>query len=205
MPRVDRWVIAHACHELAALRAAGRVVPTCMINLSGASVSDTSLADYIGLCLSDNGLAGGYVGFELTETAAIGNLANASQLMARLRALDCPIALDDFGSGMSSFSYLKALPIDFLKIDGAFVRDISTDPVDLAVVEAIQRIARVMGIDTVAECVEDEAALLALASIGVDFAQGFYLHRPIPLAQVDAGDSAGQVDDASPPVRVAAS
>src|SRR5262249_17374280 len=151
----DRWVIASACRELAALRAAGKALPTCMINLSGASVSDAELADYISQCLSTNSLAGEYVGFELTETAAIGNLASGCALMMRLRQLGCPIALDDFGSGMSSFSYLKTLPIDFLKIDGAFVRDVSNDPVDFAVVEAIQRVGQVMGIHTIAESVED--------------------------------------------------
>lgn len=184
MPRVDRWVIAQACRELAALRTLGRWLPVCMINLSGASVSDPSLADYISSCLKQYCLPGPQIGFELTETAAIGNLASASQLMTRLRGLGSPIALDDFGSGMSSFSYLKALPIDFLKIDGAFVRDVSTDPVDRAVVEAIQRIGRVMGIQTVAESVENEAALKALTEIGVDYAQGLHVARPAPLTEI---------------------
>ena len=191
MPRIDRWVIAQACRELAALGKTGATVPTCMINLSGASVSDTSLADYISTRLSDHNLSGRHVGFELTETAAIGNLASASQLFARLRALGCPISLDDFGSGMSSFSYLKALPIDYLKIDGTFVRDVSTDRVDFAVVEAIQRVARAMGIRTVAECVEEAAALDALMSIGVDFAQGFYVHKPVRLTQIDTSERVG--------------
>lgn len=192
MPRVDRWVIAQACRELAALRAQGRRLPVCMINLSGASVSDPSLADYISGCLRQFSLPGPQIGFELTETAAIGNLASASQLMTRLRSLGSPIALDDFGSGMSSFSYLKALPIDFLKIDGAFVRDINSDPVDRAVVEAIQRIGHVMGIQTIAESVEDEAALKALIEIGVDYAQGFHVARPILLSEVGADVPAGR-------------
>ena len=187
MPRVDRWVIARACRELADLRAQGRRLPVCMINISGASVSDPSLSDYISGCLRQYGLPGPQVGFELTETAAIGNLASASQLMTRLRALGSPIALDDFGSGMSSFSYLKTLPIDFLKIDGSFVRDVSTDPVDRAVVEAIQRIGRVMGIQTIAESVEDEAALRALREIGVDYAQGLHVGRATLLAQIQCG------------------
>ena len=184
MPRVDRWVIAQACRELAALRSQGFWLPVCMINLSGASVSDPSLADYISGCLRQFALPGAQIGFELTETAAIGNLASASQLMTRLRSLGSPIALDDFGSGMSSFSYLKALPIDFLKIDGAFVRDVSTDPVDRAVVEAIQRIGRVMGIQTIAESVEDEAALRALIEMGVDYVQGYHVAIPAPLSEI---------------------
>jgi diguanylate cyclase (GGDEF)-like protein/PAS domain S-box-containing protein len=186
MPRVDRWVIAQACRELAALRTQGRWLPVCMINLSGASVSDPSLADYISGCLRQHSLAGPQIGFELTETAAIGNLASASQLMTRLRALGSPIALDDFGSGMSSFSYLKALPIDFLKIDGAFVRNVSSDRVDRAVVEAIQRVGHVMGIKTIAESVEDEAALKALTEIGVDYAQGCHVARPALLTEIGA-------------------
>ena len=186
MPRVDRWVIAQACRELAALRTQGRWLPVCMINLSGASVSDPSLADYISGCLQQHGLPGSQIGFELTETAAIGNLASASQLMTRLRGLGSPIALDDFGSGMSSFSYLKALPIDFLKIDGAFVRNVSSDPVDRAVVEAIQRVGHVMGIKTIAESVEDEAALRALTEIGVDYVQGRHVARPALLTEISA-------------------
>ncbi|MFL6602812.1 MAG: EAL domain-containing protein [Steroidobacteraceae bacterium] len=184
MPRLDRWVIAQACRELAALRAQGCRLPVCMINLSGVSVSDPSLADYIRDCLSQHSLPGPQIGFELTETAAIGNLASASQLMTRLRRLGSPIALDDFGSGMSSFSYLKALPIDFLKIDGAFVRDVSSDPVDRAVVEAIQRVGGVMSIQTIAESVEDEAALNALREIGVDYAQGWHIARPTLLTEI---------------------
>ena len=184
MPRIDRWVIAEACRQLASLRSYGHWLPVCMVNLSGASVSDPSLADYIGGCLRQYSLPGAQIGFELTETAAIGNLASASQLMTRLRGLGSPIALDDFGSGMSSFSYLKTLPIDFLKIDGAFVRDVSADPVDRAVVEAIQRIGHVMGIETIAESVEDEAALRTLTEIGVDHVQGFHVARPAPLAEL---------------------
>ena len=191
MPRVDRWVIAQACRELAALRSQGRWLPVCMINLSGASVSDPSLADYISGCLRQYSLPGPQIGFELTETAAISNLASASQLMTRLRGLGSPIALDDFGSGMSSFSYLKALPIDFLKIDGTFVRDVSTDPVDRAVVEAIQRIGRVMGIQTVAESVENEEAWRALGEIGVDYAQGQHVASAELLSRI-AHESAGE-------------
>jgi diguanylate cyclase (GGDEF)-like protein/PAS domain S-box-containing protein len=182
MPRIDRWVVSHACLELGALRSRGVALPICMINLSGASVSDLGLADHVQHCLEENGLEAGSFGFEVTETAAIGNLASASQLMARLRALGCPIALDDFGSGMSSFSYLKALPIDFLKIDGVYVRNLTADPIDLALVESIQRIARLMGLKTVAECVEDEATLEALLRIGVDYGQGYHLHRPVLLS-----------------------
>jgi len=190
MPRIDRWVITHACSELGALQARGVELPTCMINLSATSVSDPGLADHIADCLATHGIAAAHVGFELTETAAIGNLGNAAELFARLRGLGCPIALDDFGSGMASFAYLKALPIDFVKIDGGFIRDIRNDPVDFALVEAVQRIGDVLGFQTVAEWVETPQVLDALARIGVDFAQGYYIHRPEPLAVVMAPQQA---------------
>jgi diguanylate cyclase (GGDEF)-like protein len=184
MPRVDRWVIARVCRELSRLRGGAEPLPTCMVNLSGTSVGDPRLAEYIADCLAQANLSGMNLGFELTETAAVANLAQASQLMTRLRAMGCPIALDDFGSGMSSFSYLRNLPIDFLKIDGAFIRNLNTDPIDFAMVETIHRIGGIMGVYTVAESVENESVLAALALIGVDFAQGFHIRRPVPLEQL---------------------
>jgi diguanylate cyclase (GGDEF)-like protein len=184
MPRIDRWVIARACRELAALRDGGRPLPTCMVNLSGASASDPELADYVASCLRENGLEGAHFGFELTETVAVGNLAACSLLMSRLRELGCIIALDDFGTGMSSFSYLRNLPIDLLKIDRAFVHRVDQDAIDHALVETIQRIAGIMGVRTVAEGVESEEILEALALIGVDFAQGMHVRRPVPLVQI---------------------
>jgi diguanylate cyclase (GGDEF)-like protein len=184
MPKVDRWVIARACRELAALRAGGLPLPTCMVNISGVSASDPQLADYVADCLRENGLDGRFLGVELTETAAVHNLDACSELMTRLRRLGCPIALDDFGSGMSSFSYLRNLPIDYLKIDRAFIRDVATDPIDHAMVETIQRIGGIMGVQTVAEGVENADVLAALALIGVHFAQGNGIRRPVPLVQM---------------------
>jgi EAL domain-containing protein (putative c-di-GMP-specific phosphodiesterase class I) len=126
------------------------------------------------------------VGFELTETAAIGNLSRAAELMGQLRELGCPMSLDDFGSGMSSFGYLRNLPVEYLKIDGAFVRGMATDNIDYAVVEAIFHIGKVMGIKTIAESVENAETVCALKQIGVDFAQGYHLARPIPMTEAVA-------------------
>jgi diguanylate cyclase (GGDEF)-like protein len=184
MPRLDRWVIARVCHELAQLRSRGEPLPTCLVNLSGTSACDPKLADFVAECLGRHSLNGMNLGFELTETAAVANLTQASLLMTRLRAMGCAIALDDFGSGMSSFSYLRSLPIDYLKIDGAFIRNIHTDAIDYAMVETIHRIGGIMGMQTVAEGVENEQVLAALALIGVDFAQGFHIQRPMPLEQI---------------------
>ena len=187
MPKIDRWVIANACRNLAALRERHGAIPTCMINLSGASVTDSGLVDFVRSQLVQFALPTHCIGFELTETAAISNLASASQLMHRLKEIGCPMALDDFGSGMASFAYLRRLPIDYLKIDGEFVQDMTTDAVDYEIVEAIHNVGRVMGIKTVAESVENADILAALLLVGVDFAQGYHISRPMPMMDIRYG------------------
>jgi diguanylate cyclase (GGDEF)-like protein/PAS domain S-box-containing protein len=184
MPKIDRWVIANACANLAALRERHGTIPTCMINLSGASVTDPGMVDFVRSQLVKFALPAHSIGFELTETAAISNLANASQLMHRLNEIGCPMALDDFGSGMASFAYLRRLPVDYLKIDGEFVQDMTTDAVDYEIVEAIHNVGRVMGVKTVAESVENADILAALLLVGVDFAQGYHISRPMPMMDI---------------------
>jgi Amt family ammonium transporter len=133
--------------------------------------------------------------FELTETVAITNLGVAVQFINELRALGCRFALDDFGSGLSSFAYLKSLPVDFLKVDGHFVRGIAHDSIDRAMVEAVNRIGHEMGLRTIAEFVETQAVLDCLRELGVDYAQGYAISRPRPLAErlATAGPTAPQV------------
>jgi diguanylate cyclase (GGDEF)-like protein/PAS domain S-box-containing protein len=198
MPKIDRWVIANACKNLAALRERHGSIPTCMINLSGASVTDSGMVDFVRSQLERFALPTHSIGFELTETAAISNLASASQLMRRLKEIGCPMALDDFGSGMASFAYLRRLPVDYLKIDGEFVQDMTTDVVDYEIVEAIHNVGRVMGIKTVAESVENADILAALLLVGVDYAQGYHISRPMPMMDIsyrrqpDAGKESAQ-------------
>ena len=126
--------------------------------------------------------------FEVTETAAIGNLMKATRFMSILKDRGCRFSLDDFGSGMSSFGYLKNLPVDYLKIDGVFVKDIADDPVDFAMVKAINEMGHVMGKRTVAEFVEKEAILLKLREIGVDYAQGYGIAKPRPLTELERAE-----------------
>jgi EAL domain-containing protein (putative c-di-GMP-specific phosphodiesterase class I) len=131
--------------------------------------------------LQENPVLGPHLCFEITETAAIGNLAVVNGFIDAMRGFGCSFALDDFGSGLSSFMYLKNLRVDYLKIDGAFVRDIASNAIDRSMVEAIHRIGHQMGLQTVAEYVESEQILALLRQIGVDYVQGSSIHRPEPL------------------------
>jgi len=177
-PRVDRWVVRQAL-EWVARHQAG--IELCAINLSGQSLGDAQFVRFVLETLSETGVPCDKLCFEITETAAIGNLPTAHQFIATLRQRGCRFSLDDFGSGLSSFAYLRDLPVDILKIDGQFVRDIARDPVSLAMVRSIHEIACLMGKRTVAEFVESEAILDHLRAIGVHYAQGYAVARPQPL------------------------
>lgn len=151
------------------------------INLSGATVGEPSFREFLTERLVKAGALARSMSFEITETAAISNLTNAAQLIEQVRVHGCSFGLDDFGSGLSSFAYLQALPVDFLKIDGSFVRDVADDPVDRAIVQSINDVAKVMGMQTIAEFVESEAIMDVLREIGVDYAQGYWTGRPVEL------------------------
>jgi len=182
--RVDRWVISNALHWLAANPATTQRIGRVYVNLSGDSLSDPQLHDFIRAMLDETRVQPVKIGFEITETAAIGNLTRANQLIAELRRLGCAFSLDDFGSGVSSFAYLKALTVDWLKIDGLFVGNIVHDPVDHEMVRSITDIGHVIGKKVVAESVESTAVLERLRQMGVDYAQGHALGSPIGLDAV---------------------
>ena len=182
MPTLDRWVI-RAAFPFVASFCRGR--DACFaINLSGTSLNDNHFLDFIKDEIEKYDIRPGAVCFEITETAAVTNLSRAVHFMTELKSLGCRFSLDDFGSGLSSFHYLKNLPVDFLKIDGSFVRDIVEDPVDHVMVEAINRVGQVMGIQTIAEFVENDEILAELRRIGVNYAQGYGIARPAPLEAV---------------------
>ncbi len=180
MPNVDRWVIhaaLHRYHDTFGEKSGVHIA----INLSGNSLNDDKLVDFIKSELQSSTIDPQKVCFEITETAAISNLSQASHLINELKSLGCFFALDDFGSGLSSFTYLKNLPVDYLKIDGSFVTDMADDTIDYAMVEAINQLGHVMGIGTIAECAESEEVVDHLRKLGVDFAQGYAMGSPIPM------------------------
>jgi diguanylate cyclase (GGDEF)-like protein/PAS domain S-box-containing protein len=185
MPSIDRWVIRTAFRLLADRRAAGdesALAGTYAINLSGASIGDDQFLDYVRESFARFRIPHRSICFEITETTAVTSLSKAAEFIGAMREPGCRFALDDFGVGVSSFTYLKQLPVDYIKIDGSFVRNMLHDPVDAAMVEAIHRIGRVMGKQTIAESVETAATLEALRSVGVDFAQGNAIAPPTLFA-----------------------
>ena len=186
MPAIDRWVVKHTLQHMAHHQKAANGVPvhTCAINISGTSLGDESLLQYIHDEIKQSGVAPHLLCFEITETSAISHLPSAVRLMKDLQQIGCRFALDDFGVGMSSFTYLKQLPVDYLKIDGSFVRDMLSDPTNRAMVEMINHIGHVMGKQTIAEFAESPAIVDTLREIGVDYAQGYALTRPVPIDQL---------------------
>lgn len=181
MPAIDRWVIRHVFQTLAQRTQSRRNEQEVVgINISGTSLSENGFADWVRDQFEIHDVNPGSICFEITETAAISDMDRALEFIHAMHGLGCTIALDDFGSGMSSFNYLKQLGADYLKIDGAFIKDMADNEVDSAMAEAINRVGQVMGIRTVAEYVENDRILARLRKLGVDYAQGFGVHRPEP-------------------------
>lgn len=178
MPMVDRWVIRTALAHLGELHAQGRELQQCAINLSGASIEDDDLADYILGLIAEHNIKPACLCFEITETVAVRSMLKVIGVVERLRRAGCRIALDDFGAGMSSFGYLKNLPVDVIKIDGSFIRDLETDPMSRTIVGAIVQIGHQRGLSVVAEWVGSASVALALTELGVDYGQGMALHAP---------------------------
>ncbi len=176
--RIDRWVVGTVLAWLKENSGTLDSLATCSVNLSGQSLSNQDLLDYIYQQVSQAGLPHGKLCFEVTETAAISELSRARGFIERMKGIGCRFALDDFGRGLSSFAYLKNLPVDYVKIDGEFIRNIARDPVDLAMARSINDVAHASGKQTIAEYVEDAKTAELLRRIGVDYAQGYYFGKP---------------------------
>ncbi|WP_459206299.1 EAL domain-containing protein [Pseudomonas sp. MLB6B] len=177
---LDRWVVLNVFKMIEQCMRSGHDEPLamCAINLSGASIGDDKFLDYLQRLFGEHGVPPSMICFEITETIAIANLGSAIRFINDLKGLGCKFSLDDFCAGMSSFAYLKHLPVDYLKIDGSFVKDMLDDPVNRAMVEVINHIGHVMGKRTIAEFVENSMIEQALRDIGVDYAQGYVIERP---------------------------
>lgn len=179
---LDRWVLSTALRKLAANGTGGEAPRPCFtINISGHSLGASDFLDQVIAEFDATGVDPERILFEITETAAIVDLTNAQRFLSALRSMGCRFILDDFGKGLSSLGYLRSLPLDFLKIDGEFVRNMTVDPIQTALVASIHEIGDVLGLRTIAEFVEDEETLESVRRIGVDYAQGFLLARPEPL------------------------
>ena len=182
--RIDRWVVRQVFELLTNRRDRCAHLATVSINLSGQSVGDRDFHRYVQELMETMAIDARKICFEVTETAAIVNLSDATPFFESMRARGVRFALDDFGSGVSSFGYLKSLPVDYLKIDGQFIRDLANDRVDQATVRCIRDVAKITGKKTIAEFVETEAVETLLREMDIDYAQGFLRHRPAPLARI---------------------
>jgi len=184
MTVIDRWVVEEAFTRYSDLAAAGKTTgkEIWAINLSGATLGDEEFPAFVKRQFALHQLRFDAICFEVTETAAISNLSHARKFMGEMKALGCHFALDDFGAGASSFSYLQSLPVDYLKIDASFVTEMASNPVKEAMVRAINQIGHVMNIKTIAEGVESMDLLPRLAAMGVDYAQGYAIGIPRAFA-----------------------
>src|SRR6204780_3149650 len=182
MPTVDRWVVTRSCELLSAHAAAvGEDIARFAINLSGQSLQDETFLPFVADTIKNSGLSPNVLCFELTETATVGNLERAQSFLRVLQDLGCQFALDDFGTGGSSLAYLKDLSVNYLKIDGSFVRDAVINPRSESMIKAIAQLAKVMCMETIAEYVETDMLRARMADLGVDYGQGFAMGKAQPL------------------------
>jgi len=177
-PSIDRWVIENALRWLVSEADEREKLSMCSINLSGQSLGDDKFLPFVIDQFHRSGIDGSKICFEITETAAVASFSQANRFIQALKELGCRFALDDFGTGLSSFGYLKHFPVDFLKIDGSFVKDILSDPIDREMVRSINEIGHLTGNQTIAEFAENQEIIEVLRGLGVDYAQGYGIAMP---------------------------
>jgi diguanylate cyclase (GGDEF)-like protein len=186
MTLVDRWVVREAFTWISRLMDEQKVVPNLAINLSGASVTDDSFMEYLLEQISEFGVGTSRLCFEITETGTISNLVKAADFVRAFRNIGCKFSIDDFGTGLASHNYLRELPVDFVKIDGSFITGIDKNRSDYAMARSINDLAHFLGQETIAESVENDAIIVKLEEMGVDYLQGWGIARPKPLAEITA-------------------
>lgn len=177
---IDKWVLENVLKQKQLIQMGYQF----SINLSGESINKDSFVDFVEQAISEADISGRQICFEITETSAISNIASTLHFMERIAKLGCEFSLDDFGTGTSSYEYLKKLPIQYLKIDGIFVRNLENEKINRMMVDSITQISKEMGIKVIAECVENEASFQCVKAMGVDYVQGFHFHKPTPLIEL---------------------
>lgn len=187
MSLVDRWVVREAFEWISSLMDAQKVVPSLAINLSGQSVTEDSFLDYLLEQISEFGVGTSKLCFEITETGTIANLVKAADFVRTFRNIGCKFSIDDFGTGLASHNYLRELPVDYVKIDGTFIKNIHTNRNDYAMARSINDLAHFLGQATIAESVENDEVVATLREIGVDYLQGWGVGRPKLLSDITAG------------------
>jgi len=185
-PNIDRWMIEHALRWLVSEADEREKLAMCSINLSGQSLGDDKFLPFVIDHFHRSGIDASKICFEITETAAIASFSQANRFIQSLKQLGCRFALDDFGTGLSSFGYLKHFPVDFLKIDGSFVKEILHDPIDREMVRSINEIGHLTGKQTIAEFAENAEIIEMLRSLGVDYAQGYGIATPQRVMKIAA-------------------
>jgi EAL domain-containing protein (putative c-di-GMP-specific phosphodiesterase class I) len=185
-PQIDRWVVENALRWLVSEADERERLALCSINLSGQSLVDGDFLPFVQRVLKNSGIDASKICFEITETAAIASYAQANRFINATKELGCRFALDNFGTGLSSFGYLKHFPVDFLKIDGSFVKEILHDPIDREMVRSINEIGHLTGKLTIAEFVENDEIIKMLRNLGVDYAQGYGIAEPQRIRKVAA-------------------
>jgi EAL domain-containing protein (putative c-di-GMP-specific phosphodiesterase class I) len=187
-PAIDRWVIENALRWLVSEADEREKLAMCSINLSGQSLSDDKFLPFVIDQFNRSGIDGSKICFEITETAAVASFSQANRFIQALKELGCRFALDDFGTGLSSFGYLKHFPVDFLKIDGSFVKELLHDPIDREMVRSINEIGHLTGKQTIAEFAENQEIIDMLRSPGVDYAQGYGVSMPQRVLRIQGDE-----------------
>ena len=184
MTQVDQWVVRQVFAWVSQMMDEQKNIPSLAINLSGNSVTDDAFMEFLFEAISEYGVGTGKICFEITETGTIDNMVKATDFVNEFKNIGCKFSIDDFGTGLASHSYLRDLPVDYVKIDGTFIKNIHENPKDFAMAKSINDLAHFLGQETIAEFAENDEVIAKIREIGVDYIQGWGVGRPAPLADL---------------------